>query len=268
MKKKEILCIAFAAMSIISCQNSSKENKNCDTCQENCKILEQNETSESYKSADLIAPASYQWAYSVKEIPCVYHKESNLLLLPGFDVNEQCEFSFALGKENDVVRFQGTTLLEQTKMDKDKYARMCQNLAKKASPFKGRFFEDTGISYVGKCALGHIYVRDYDYNYDSLYVVNTDADHAGDYDIKGYQLPASEWIKDIAAQTPPDEAQTEKPSNCRMPKFSVLLDEGKEYTPPTIASPYLRGNKIYFLGYEQHEQGDSIYVTEVDIEKL
>ena len=265
MKKKEILLIAIAAMSIVSCQNSSKESKKCDACQENCEDCDQKESSKTYDSADLIAPASYQWAYDVKDIPCVYHKESNLLLLPGFDVNEEGEFCFALGEQNEVVRFQGTTLLERTKMDKDQYAQMCQNLARKTSPLKGKFFEDAGISYVGKCALGHIFVRDYDYNYDSLYVVKADAEP---YDIKGYQLPASEWIKDIAAQTPIDEGHAEKPSNCRMPKFSVLLDEGKEYTPPTIATPYLRGNKIYFLGYEQHKQGDSIYVTEVDIEKL
>ena len=265
MKKKEILFIAIAAMSIISCQNNSKENKNCDTCQENCKNLEQEESSKIYDSAELIAPASYQWAYNVKDIPCVYHKNSNLLLLPGFDVNEQGEFTFALGEQTDVVRFQGTTLLERSKMEKEKYEQMCQNLAEKASPLKGKFFEEPGISYVGECALGHIYVRDYDYNYDSLYVVKADAEP---YDIKAYQLPASEWIKDIAAQTPLDESHAEKPSNCRMPKFAVLLNEGGEFAPPTISTPYLHGNKIYFLGYEQHDQGDSIYVTEVDIEKL
>lgn len=268
MKKKEILFIAIAAMSIISCQNNSKEGKKCNNCQENCNNCEQKESLKIYDSAELIAPASYQWAFNVKDIPCIYHKNSNLLLLPGFDVNEKGEFTFALGEQTDVVRFQGTTLLERSKMDKDKYEQMCQNLAKKASPLKGKFFEDTGISYVGECALGHIYVRDYEYNYDSLYVVKADAENAEKYDIKAFQLPASEWIKNIAAQIPLDEGNAEKPSNCRMPKFAVLLDEGGEFTPPTISAPYLRGNKIYFLGYEQHEQGDSIYVTEVDIEKL
>ena len=121
MKKKEILFIAIAAMSFVSCQNNSKKNQNCDTCQENCKNQEQTESSKIYDSAELIAPASYQWAYNVEDIPCVYHKNSNLLLLPGFDVNEQGEFTFALGEQTDVVRFQGTTLLERSKMEKEKY---------------------------------------------------------------------------------------------------------------------------------------------------
>ena len=150
MKKKEILFIAIAAMSIISCQNNSKRNKNCDTCQENCKNRGQKESLKIYDSAELIAPASYQWAYNVEDIPCIYHKNSNLLILPGFDVNEQGEFTFALGKQTDVVRFQGTTLLDRSKMEKEKYEQMCQNLARKTSPLRGKFFEGTGISYVGK----------------------------------------------------------------------------------------------------------------------